>query len=701
MITTTVDVQDMHCGNCSSRISTRLNERAEIQNISVNPVKRRVFVSHDETLSPVDIVADIRRLGFSPRLDAAQTASTYRSPLRRLGVAGICAMQVMMIQIALYAGDFQGMQHGIERLLQFASLVFCIPIVAYAATPFFTKGLRLVTPEGTKTRLNINMDTPIALAIAIAFSISTWSTLAGSGEVYFDSVAMFTFLMLGARYLDQRLKARLSVHEDMTASLPKFITRMKPAGPASPACREEVTLDNLEVGDDVWVNEGQQLAADGTLLSEYAHLDNSMLTGETLVDKKRRNDQLYAGTMNEGPGFAMRVTQLPSTSRLATIDKMASLASAHKLKQVYTADKVARYFVPSILLLSGGTYLYWHLAGSSSPMAYALAVLVISCPCALSLAIPAAVSAALSRLRSDGLLVRDSRVLERIGGLRQVYFDKTGTLTSPAPVLRTVKTQLDESLCLRYVAALERHSQHPLARTFHIYDDGTPVADIETVQGAGLKGNIEGHAVAVGSADFCGVREDTAVSGKPIYLTVDTELAAVFLLENDLRDDAGDAVSSLQRRGLDVAILSGDNKAACDQISHRLGIGCVANSSPEEKFREVASHRGTLYVGDGLNDLPALASSDVSISTLETVDLVKAKADVLLMSDRLTSITSILDVGARFSAIVKQNLIWAVAYNLIAIPLAMIGLATPWLAALGMSASSIIVMLNSCRLLRT
>lgn len=700
MVTTTISIVDMHCASCSSKITNALKQQRGVQDIKINPLHRRIFVVHDPVLTGVDIVGHIARLGFTPLLDSTDTpdgTNADKDLLKRLGVAGICTMQIMMIQIALYAGEFQGMASSMAGLLGYASLVFCIPIVSYAAVPFFRNGFSVL--RGRPPVLNINMDTPIALAIAIAFFVSLHALVTQEGAVYFDSVAMFAFLLLGARYLDQRLRNKFKVADQLTATLPKTVQRL-----AANGRYETVNTEDVRCGDRLFIAEGAQLPVDGILHSSDACLDTSLLTGESEPRTFSSGAELFAGTVNTGAGFELEASRGVEHSRVAQIDRMADAASAAKLSLVRTADRVARVFIPTILTLALVTYLYWHLQGAASPISYALAVLVVSCPCALSLAVPAAVSAAVTALRRQGLLVRNSQVLENITALRHVFFDKTGTLTIPVPRLSKITPlgRHSETICLRLAAALQRYSSHPLSVPFAIYDAGDVVNNIEVARSKGVSGNISGQRIKVGSADYCGVADQCSgtTHGKQVYLTIDHALAAVFELHNPIRTDAATLIDALKRRDLTAHMLSGDNPEQCQPVAESLGIHCLSKHSPEDKLSVLKSNAGVLYVGDGLNDLPALTAADVSVSTMETIDLVKSKADVLMLTEQLSQLSKLFEIGARFRRILRQNLAWAVGYNFIAIPLAMTGLATPWMAALGMSASSLLVMANAGRLLR-
>ncbi len=708
MTTTSVNIADMHCTTCSNKITNALNQNEYIHNVSVNPIHRRIFVTHDPQLSAVDIVHDIEQLGFQPRLADVYSPDQDidRELLRRLGVAGICTMQVMMIQIALYAGFFQGMDAGIHRLLTFAALVFTIPVFAYAAVPFFVNGFAWVIPDALlpdAKRRSINMDTPIALAIAIAFGVSLTSTLTGEGEVYFDSVTMFTFLMLGARYLDQRLRQKLQVEASLTETLPQFATRV------IDSVHTKVGVSDLKVGDALWIGEGEHLPVDGFLESDRADINSALLSGESRPQQHRRGDRLFAGTINEGGAFTLRVSQVADATRISAIHRIAADASFDKHGLSRVADSVARVFVPCILLIATATYIYWMWLGTSqgsgTALTAALAVLVVSCPCALSLAAPAAISAALTKLRRKGLLVRHSRAVERAGNVKAVHFDKTGTLTRPhAQLVATHPVSAwNEDAVKDIAAALEHHSSHPLAYPFKIQDPLLSVSEVQIERSGGVRGLVDGQPCAIGSAAFCGIEPPeraAKIDGIVIYLSVDERLAAYFVLDSVLRDDARDTVDGLTQRGLQVEIASGDGERHCRTIAAELGVDFTHGLTPETKCAAVKATDGVMFVGDGINDLPALAAADVSVSTLETIDLVKSRADVLMMSGHLSGLNDLIDVSRQTRRVMRQNMLWAVAYNVVAIPLAVIGLATPWLAALGMSLSSILVMLNACRLLK-
>ena len=420
MSVTAIAVQDMHCSACTSRIEAALEAIGGVTRLQFNPVRRHVVIEHDAQVGAAELIRGIESAGFQPALlgdSTADTAPAGRSLLKRLGIAGLAMMQVMMVQIALYAGAFQGMEPAYMRLLEYTAMAFCIPVVSYSAMPFFVSAAQSL-------RRGLNMDAPIALAIAIAFGASLVATVSGSGEVYYDSVVMFTFLMLGARYLEHRLKMRLAIEDSLLAALPRSVVVLENGR------RHTVALSTLRPGTRVWVGEGEQLPADGQADAAIV-VDEAILTGESDWAEKRPGEAIYAGTFNRGAGFSYLAQAIGDDARIGQIDRLASAGLARKHGLARLADRVARYFIPGILSIAAVTYLVWWQIEPATALPAMLAVLVVSCPCALSLATPAAITAAMARLRQAGVLVKNSAVLERADAIQRVYFDKTGTLTRP------------------------------------------------------------------------------------------------------------------------------------------------------------------------------------------------------------------------------------------------------------------------------
>lgn len=690
MSATAIAIEDMHCSACQQKIAARLRALPTVTQIRFNDIRRHVVVEHEEELAATDLIASIEDCGYHPAL--LQNAAPGRDDhalLKRLGIAGIAAMQVMMAHIALYAGFFSGIEDSYRRILEFTALLFCIPVVSYCALPFYYNGL-------VRLRRGVNMDTPIASAILIAFGVSYYNTLNGSGDVYYDSVVMFTFLILGARYLDQRLRLRLELEDALLAALPNESTLVVDGE------IRQVPTRSVVPGNVLWIGEGAQLPVDGTLDADHALLDEALLSGESEWRTRTRDELIRAGTYNRGPAFRLNATSTLDDSCLAEIDQLAAAALDDKHALAHLADKVARVFVPAILLIATATYCFWRLFDPAQALSATLAVLVVSCPCALSLATPAALSAALARLRQAGVLVKNSRALERLAQTDAVLFDKTGTLTAANLQIADVIPLTDRTReeCLHLAGALQAHSSHPLAGAFPA-TAAASVRNVKLVAGRGVQGCVDNRNVHVGDAEFCNCEPLAHGNNKTVYLAVDGVPTAVFCIDQPLRKDAEQTVAALRDHGLAVAIASGDDETHCRRVANALQIDYAAAQGPAAKVGLIEGTSQTvMFVGDGINDVPALARAGVAVATMETNALVKSKADIVLLTRRLFALVDLLHIGRKTKSVMTQNLVWAAGYNVIAIPLAAAGLAPPWLAALGMSLSSILVLLNAGRVLR-
>ena len=697
MTLSTISVGDMHCGSCVGKIERALQGFADITATYVNPARRLVLVEHGDDTDPVELLQRIEEAGFHPSLERIEAGSSgQRQMLKRLGIAGLAMMQVMMFALALYSGAFNGMDDADRRLMEFASLVFCIPVVSYSAMPFFRSALGAL-------RNGLNMDVPISLAIFWAFIVSLANTLTGSGEVYYDSVVMFTFLLLTARYVDDRLKARFEDTNWALAALPERALVVGDDGGMTP-----VPLAAIMPGTRVWVEQGNQLPLDGDVAAGEAAVDESTLTGESVLVHRQPGERVFAGTMNRGPGFELITTAPVDATRIAGIAELASRAQADKPPVAKLADRIAGYFVPGVLLLATATWIGWQLVDPAQAFVAALTVLVVSCPCALSLATPATLTAAMTRLRQSGIVLTRSEPLEQMAHIDAAIVDKTGTLTVHDPVLTRVDwlhaADLGRDELIHVAATLERHANHPLARAFRKFvsgDIGAPLTDVQVVAGAGVQGRYRGRLIRVGHARFCGSAE---ADQHAVFMSVDALTVARFLISDAVRADAAAAVDGLKRAGIEVTMVSGDAPERCAELARDLGIAFAARQAPETKLaitRELQRQgRRVLVLGDGINDVPALAAADVSAAVLESSDLVKANADVLLLSRRLGALVELVAVSRRTRRIVRQNMAWALGYNMTAMPLAALGFMPPWLAALGMAGSSILVMSNASRLLR-
>ncbi len=701
MSATAIRVEDMHCAACVAKISQALERLTFVDDFQVNPVRRQIHVSHHAADGDFQILQSIEALGFKPILKQQGNngdAAERRARIKRLGIAGICMMQVMMASLAIYFGDFWGMDAHARSLLAWAAGIFCLPIIGYSATPFF-RSARRALDQG------MNMDVPIALAIALAFSVSVFNLFTDRPGIYFDSVAMFTFLLLGARHIDAALRQKVSADDRLFAHAPKTVQRL--VGTSAQTC----ALDRIAAGDRLLIAEGELIPADALLIDAQAMIDEASFSGEADWVYKHSGERLYAGTYNRGAAFVCRALGQANDSRAAQIERLADHISLAKAPLAKLADRIAGWFVPAILIAAAATTLGWWMAGSERALSAGLAVLIVSCPCALALAIPAALSAAMAQLRRQGILLTDSSILELTPQITELCFDKTGTLTLPE--LKLLETQvlghMSERDCLALAAQLQSYSSHPIARAFGNAQERASnqglnfaLSGAQVSAGQGVSALLATEPLKIGTPEFCGL-EQVAEPGS-VYLSLAGRALARFRLGAEVRPDTKAAITRLRDAGLHITMLSGDQIATCADLATTLGIDFAGALRPEDKRNSVREQRQSgakvMFIGDGINDSLAFSEADVSIATLETSDLVRAKAGATLLTSRIGAIADLFETSHRARAVVQQNLAWAALYNLIAIPSAIAGLMPPWLAAVGMASSSTIVMLNAVRLLR-
>ncbi len=623
--------------------------------------------------------------------------------LKRLAAAGLGMLQVMMLAVALYAGEHYGMDPGIRDFLRWVSLIIAAPVVLYAAQPFFRNAW------GDLRRRQLGMDVPVGLAIGSALGASAWATVTGAGEVYFDSAVMFTFFLLTGRFLEMRARHRAGeAAEALVRLLPASATRIGGDDDAT------VPVSDLRAGDRVRVRPGETVPADAEVVEGTSAIDESLLTGESLPKARGPGDAVVGGTVNRESPLVLRVTRVGADTVLSAIQRLLDRAQSQKPRVAQLADRVAAWFVGGLLILAAGVGAAWYVeAGAAQAFTIVLAVLVVTCPCALSLATPAALTAATGSLTRIGFLVTRGHALETLARATRVVFDKTGTLTEGRVHLaETVPLgEISKERALAVAAALERASEHPLARAItDAAPRGPAASDVTSRPGYGVEGTIEGKRYRAGGPDFV-----AELSKKKVELPAADEAAtwvvlgdetgpiARFRMEDRIRLEAARAVARLRDLGLEVELLSGDREGAARATASALGIETVrGGASPEGKLarlRELESQGEIVaMVGDGVNDAPVLAGAPVSIAMGEGTELAQASADVVLLSGRLTRLAEGIATARRARGVIAQNLTWAVLYNAVALPLAALGWVAPWMAAIGMSASSLAVVTNALRL---
>ena len=689
-----------------------------VTDVRVNYATRRALVRWDETrIRLSEILQAIQKIGYralpyNPDQQHESHQRERRQQLRRLAVAGLFGMQVMMLSISLYAGAWTGMEDAFEQFFRWLNLGLTLPVVFYSATPFFISAWRDLA------RRRVGMDVPVSLAIGVAFASSAIATVNGQGEIYFDSVVMFVFFLSASRFLENMARQRCAASvEQLAQSLPVVTTRLSPDGQVE----ESVAAATLAPGDRVLVRPGETVPADGKIIAGSSALDESLLNGESLPVDKKSGNQLLGGSINVTNPLQMEVTAVGADTVMADIQRTIERAQAEKPPLARLADRVAARFISIVLLIVFCVAVFWWQHDAGRWFEIALAVLIVSCPCALSLAIPTAISATLGKMQSAGLLVKRGSALETLNRVTHVVFDKTGTLTEGRPRLERVicSAGYSRAQCLQLAAALEAHSEHPLAREL-VREAGTvkqvEVTQVNSIAGGGIRARIGDDDYILGNSDLVASYCDAPVPDEwladieqdavtAVILARTDRVIAMFTFVDGLRADARALVETLQEMGKSVILMTGDREPAARQVAQGTGIRDYrAQMSPQAKMEAVQELQSgsavVLMVGDGVNDAPVLSAADVSIAMGGASSLAKTSADIVLVANHLPAITRAMDTAARNQRIIYQNIAWALVYNFGAIPAAAMGLVAPWLAAIGMSLSSLLVVLNASRLIR-
>lgn len=697
----TLLVDGMRCAACAWLIDRALARSPGVLEASANAVTGRVRLAWDPTATVLSRpLASLVALGYRPYLATGVAHERARRRERnrwllRIGVAGLGAMQAMMFAEALYLDTARQMPLPTRDFLRWVTFLVATPVVFYSGWPFLSGAWRELRARAP------GMDTLIAGSTLLAYLASLVETLRGGPHVWYDAAVMFVFLLLVARMLEQRARGIASAQVDALArARPALATREVDDGR-----RESIPLHALAVGDIACVAAGEIVPADGALLDAPARFEEALLTGESRPLDKAVGAPVLAGTICRDRPVRLRVTAVGSATRLSQLTALVERAQAYRPRLALLADRIAGRFVIGLLLVAGATGFGWHMVQPDRAFEVTLALLVISCPCALSLSVPTALAATHGALARIGVLAVRPDALERLARVTDLVFDKTGTLSDGVPVLGDVTTfdGFDPEDALRIAAALERDCGHPLAAAFLMRTDATAgrVSDVETIAGAGVRGCVDGTAWRLGHARFAAACDDD----DGIWLGDGTRAVARFQLHEAARADAIATVSSLHAMGLTLRLCSGDARAPVARLAAHVGITMAsARQTPEAKLAVVRQlqQRGRVVamVGDGLNDAPVLAGADVSIAMGSGAPLAHRAADFVLTGTALMRIPQAIALAHRSRRIIAQNLGWAVAYNLLAVPLALAGLVTPWMAALGMALSSLTVTANALRLTR-
>jgi len=696
----------MRCANCARSIRKTVAALPGVRHVDVNLATCRVSVGWTPGAQTLERVLDsVAALGFRPvpMLGDAATAARHaerRSALKRIGLAGLGTMQISMYTVGLYAGAFTGIDAGLARLLRVTSMWITLPVLLYSGAPF------LRGAWNDLRRRSLGMDVPVAAALVLAFAASAYNTLRDQGQVYFDSVTMFIFFLLIGRYVESGMRrGSLDATEALARSLPASATRIRADGGS-----ERVALMDIRRGDELLVATGAVIPVDGELCTPAALVDESLVSGESAAVDHAGGDLLLGGAVNLGAPLRLRASGDARSSTLASMIALMERAQSERPRVALAADRAAAWFVASILALSLLVAGLWLWFDPSRAFEATLAVLVVTCPCALSLATPAAVAAATARLARQGVLVTRANALEQLARVDTVVLDKTGTLTTSQPRLGAVQAcaALPAARCTAIAAALERQSAHPLAAAFASVDiQGLRPQDVQEIGGSGLEGRIDGEVYRLGRRDFAGAGADVTPpeAEERVWLGAGGRLLASFEIHDSLRADAAETVRALQAAGLELHIASGDRPGAVARIAAELGIKAPRDrQAPADKITLVRAlqaegHR-VLMLGDGINDGPVLAAADVSCAMGQGAAVAHAAADMLLLGDSLGGIARAVTTARGNARLIRGNLRWALGYNMCAVPVAALGWVPPWVAAIGMSMSSLYVVWRAQRFSR-
>jgi Cu2+-exporting ATPase len=642
-------------------------------------------------------------LGYRPHLPLASEEeharqNERREALKRLGIAGLGMMQVMMYAVGLYSGDASGMSDAARAFLEWVSLAVTLPVMLYSGQVFFEGAWRSLKARSP------GMDVPVALAIGLAFLSSCFNFFRGEGQVWFDSVVMFIFFLSLGRYLEMVLRHRnLQAGAALARLLPEWAERLKDGH------AETVPATDLVSGDLVRVRTGETFPADGEIITGETEVDEALLTGESRPLIRRPGDPVIAGTINMSQPVEIEVTAGGQETTVSALGRLLLLAQAKRPDSFGIPAWLVPVFILTVLVLAIGSWAFWQMVDPSRAFPAMLAVLVASCPCALSLAVPAVYAAASRRLLDEGVLMTRGDCLPALNRVDTVVFDKTGTLTRGIPQilaahLNPQRSEFSREHLTQIAAAIEASSAHPLSRAFAEVEINYPAKAQRSVAGQGMEAEVEGRLWRIGQAGFV----DNSMTGSKfdgIWLGDDGGWVARFELGDALRLGASATIADLKAAGLAVLILSGDSAEAVGKVADDLDIeNWRARQTPEMKLQALEALREqghtVLMVGDGVNDAPVLAAADVSMTVKGGAELANSAADLILTSESLGLVTRVREISIRTRALIRQNLAWAVLYNASVVPLAMSGILKPWMAALGMSLSSLVVVANAVRLVR-
>lgn len=702
--TITFQVEGVHCAGCIQKIESRLSREADVESARLNFSTGRLAVRWKGLTSRAnDFAQAVAALGYGVRpYDVGAMQSDTREEekflLFCLGLSGFAVANMMILSDVFWIADARALGMGTMDFMHWVSAAIALPTTLIAGRPFFRSAYKALSARQT------NMDVPISLALILTCIMSLWETVRHGPHVYFDSAVMLIFFLLIGRYLDARTRrSARSTATDLLSMMTGFATVIEDGN------TRRVPIRDLREEMRVQVAVGEKFPADGKIGSGSTEIDTSLVTGETVPRAAAAGANVYAGTVNLSAPVTITVAKAAEDSLLSDIVRLMEKAGQGQARYVRLAEKASALYTPLVHLAALLTFLLWWLglhASWQDALMVAVTVLIITCPCALGLAVPVVQVLATGQLIKAGILIKSGDAFERLSGINSVFFDKTGTLTLGQPRLIDA-ARFDPSI-LALASALAAQSRHPLCRALASVSVQAPLPALEDVKeraGQGMEASWLGKTVRLGSREWCGDMNAQVAEHMELWLAVDGRKPVAFNFDDEPRSDAQDVVNDLQASGLNVTLLSGDRATVVAKVAQAAGINDFAGeTTPIDKVKILEQRKAggahVLMVGDGLNDAPVLAGADVSMSPSTAIDMAQNAADIIFMGDRIRPVSTVWRTAVFAQKLVRQNLFLAIVYNLIAVPLAVAGMVTPLIASVAMSSSSIIVIANSFRLRR-
>lgn len=695
-------VEGIHCPSCVAVIEGGLKKYPELRNSRLNLSTKRLKLQWDGDAKQASTYIDaITRMGyravpFDPKTRETDEQKSQRFLLRCLAISGFASGNLMLFAVPLWSSDAVSMGEATRSMFHWIQAAIAIPTVMYAGLPFYQSAWKALRQRRT------NMDVPISVAIILATVMSLFETTNFGMHAYYDSAVMLLFFLLIGRYLEARARGKArGAAQDLLQMMEGTATRILPSG-----MQESVPFSQLEEGMVLLVAAGERFGADGEIITGTSDIDSSMITGESLPQTITQGSKIFAGMVNLSASVEVRVLKAGERSLIAEIVRLMETSEQSQARYVALADRLSRWYTPVVHVLAAATFAGWMLWGDiawQQALLYAATVLIITCPCALGLVVPVVQVIASGRLMRSGILLKSGNALERLAAMTHTVFDKTGTLTLGQPALQRAGTY--PAMALQLAASLAARSKHPLSQALSsAYKGALLQLDVREIAGHGLEAQWQGRVVRLGKASWCAPHADMAESGLELWLQ-DGERTTRFTFADALRNDAAAVIAELHQAGIGTSLYSGDRMITAQQVAAQVGIADVrAPLLPNEKVAALQALRQggacVLMVGDGLNDAPSLAAADVSISPASAMDITQNAADIVFQGTSLSAITVAWRTARFAQRLVRENFVLAMLYNVIAIPVAVAGYVTPLIAAIAMSGSSIVVILNALRLYR-